>query len=160
MTRRYARTPHDQRAYGYVPRNYGKRTTLIAAMTTDGMGPVMLLEGGVDTAAFTVYIRECLCPSLRPGQLVIMDNLSSHKAPSIREYIEAVPCRLHFLPTYSPDVSPIEPAFAKLKEYLRAAGARTQDALDKAIVQGLDAITAHDAQGWFRHSGYHISVAS
>jgi transposase len=160
MTRRYARAPHDQRAYGYVPRNYGKRTTLIASMTTEGMGPAMLLEGASETAAFTVYIRDCLCPSLKTGQTVLMDNLSSHKAPAIREYIEAAQCQLLFLPTYSPDFSPIEPAFAKLKEYLRAVGARTQDALDKAIAQGLDAITAHDAQGWVRHSGYRTSVAS
>jgi len=124
------------------------------------MGPAMLLEGGVDTAAFTVYIQDCLCPELRPGQIVVMDNLSSHKAQAIRESIEAAQCQLLFLPTYSPDLSPIEPAFGKLKEFLRAAGARTQEALDKAIVQGLDAITAHDAQGWFRHSGYRMSVAS
>ena len=159
MTRRYARSPQGERAVGYVPRNYGHRTTLIAALTAVAMEAPMLLEGAVDTEAFVAYVRECLCPILRPGQIVIMDNLSSHTGPAVRALIEAAQCTLLFLPPYSPDFSPIELAFAKIKELLRAAAARTQEALDQALTNALDAISAQDAQSWFRHCGYQLPVS-
>jgi transposase len=159
MTRRYARTPRGERAYGYVPRNYGRRTTLIAALTAEGMGPAMTLEGAVDTAAFRGYIEQCLVPSLRPGQIILMDNLSSHKSPAIGAMIEAAGCRLVLLPAYSPDFTPIEQAFAKIKEWLRKRAARTQEALEQAIAEALDRVTEQDARGWFRHCGYELSVA-
>ncbi len=120
----------------------------------------MTLEGAADTAAFTAYVRECLVPTLRPGQKVIVDNLSIHQDPGIRDLIEAAQCTLLFLPSYSPDFSPIELALAKLKEMLRAAAARTQEALDHAIAEALAAITSSDAQGWFRHCGYSFRVAT
>lgn len=154
LTRRYARAPRGERAYGYAPRNYGSRTTLVAALTPQGMDAPMVLEGAVDTRAFTAYVQQVLCPSLPPGQIVIMDNLSSHTDPAIRAAIEAVGCTLLLLPSYSPDFNPIELAFAKIKEALRAAAARTTAAWEQAIVAALDAITPSDVYGWFRHCGY------
>lgn len=154
MTRRYARSPRGERVGGQVPRNYGTSTTLVAALSPDGLGEAMTLPGAMNTAAFTVYLRDLLCPSLRPGQVVVMDNLSCHHAQGVRELIEARGCRLCYLPSYSPDFSPIEQAFSKIKEALRALGARTQQALDAAISQAIDLVTQADALGWFKHCGY------
>ncbi len=137
-----------------MPRNYGKSTTLLTSLSLGGLGPAMALEGAVDTAAFVVYVRELLCPSLRAGQTVVMDNLSAHKDAEVRELIEAARCHLLFLPSYSPDFSPIEPGFSKIKEGLRAAGARTQAALHDAIAEVIGTVTSEDACGWFTHCGY------
>ncbi len=157
LTRRYARARGGARALGYAPRNYGRRTTLLAALTPDGLTAPMLLEGAVDTAAFVAYLDQVLVPTLRPGQVVILDNLSCHRAGAARQAIEAAGCTLRFLPTYSPDFNPIELAFAKLKTALRAAAARTQAALDAAIGEALEAITQADARGWFHHCGYSLA---
>lgn len=154
MTPRYAYAPRGQRAYGKVPRNYGASMTLIASLSLAGMGEAMLLDGAADGAAFEVYIEQRLAPSLRPGQIVILDNLSIHLGSRVKQAIEAKGCRLLWLPAYSPDFSPIEEAFSKVKSVLRRQGARTRDALQEAIGQALDLITAHDARGWFRHCGY------
>jgi transposase len=159
MTRRYARTPRGERAYGYVPRNYGQRTTLIAALSPTGMGAAMTLAGAVDTVAFEAYVEQCLVPELRPGQIVLMDNLSSHKSPASERAIAGAGCRLVFLPPYSPDYAPIEQALSKIKAYLRQCAARTQDALDAAIADALEEVTAQDARGWFAHCGYELPVA-
>jgi transposase len=159
MALRYARTPQGERAVGYVPRNYGKRTTLIAALTTQGIGAAMTIEGAVDTAVFRAYVEQCLVPTLRPGQVVLLDNLSSHKDPASEAAIRAMGCRVVFLPPYSPDYAPIEHAFAKIKELLRRRAARTREALDMAIGDALNAVTAEDARGWFKHCGYEVSVA-
>jgi len=156
LTRRYARAPRGQRAHGQVPRNHGTPTTLLAALSPAGLGAAMTLEGAANTAAFTAYVREVLCPTLRPGQLVLVDNVSFHRAEAIRELIEAAECVLLFLPPYSPDFNPIEQAFSKLKARLRATAARTQPALETAIADALDEITAADARGWFRHCGYQL----
>ena len=154
MTRRYARAPRGKRARAKVPRNYGQRTSLVAALTTEGLGPAMTIPGAFDSAAFTVYVRDLLCPSLRTGQTVVMDNLNVHKGEVVLELIEAVGCTLLFLPSYSPDFSPIEPCFSKIKEALRAAAARTQETLDPAITQAINQVTKEDAIGWFSHCGY------
>ncbi len=154
LTRRYARAPGGQRARGRVPRNHGTGTTLIAALTTTGLTASMTLPGALDTPAFLVYVREILCPSLRPGQIVILDNLSVHKAAEAERLIAAAGCRVLFLPPYSPDFSPIEMAFSQIKAFLRSAGARTQDALDQAITAALNLVTAADARAYFRHCGY------
>jgi transposase len=138
-------------------RNYGRRTTLLAALTPAGLTAPLLLEGAVDTAAFVAYLAQVRVPALQPGQHVILDNLSCHRAAAARQLIEAAGCTLHFLPTYSPDFNPIELAFAKLQTRLRAAAARTQAALDAAIPEALEAITQADAQGWFRHCGYSLA---
>lgn len=154
LTRRYARAPRGARAVTTVPRNHGTATSLVAALSPLGLGAAMTLEGALDGAAFTVYVRDLLCPTLRPGQVVLFDNVSIHQGEAVREWIQAAGCTVRFLPPYSPDFAPIEHAFAKLKDALRAAGARTQAALEAAIAQALDLVTAADARGWFTHCGY------
>jgi transposase len=158
LTPRYARAPKGKRAIGSVPRNTNKNTTLIASMTTAGMGPAMLLEGATDTAAFEAYLEHLLVPALVPGQVVVLDNLSAHTSVRVRELIEACGCAVWFLPAYSPDVSPIEEAFSKLKALLRRAEARTREALHVAIAKALEQITALDAQGFFTHCGYGLQA--
>lgn len=150
----YARAPKGERAYGTIPRHYGKNTTLVAALTPQGIGPALALHGALDTPACVAYVRELLAPTLRPGQIVLLDNLSCHTAPQVRQLIEARGCQVLHLPAYSPDFSPIENAFAKIKQALRRVGARTTDALHSALAQALDAITAQDAENFFRHCGY------
>jgi transposase len=154
MTPLYAYAPRGQRAVGKVPRNYGANMTLLASMSVQGMGEALMLDGAADAAAFEVYIEQVLAPSLRPGQLVILDNLSIHLGSRVKQAIEAKGCRLIFLPAYSPDFSPIEHAFSKLKSFLRRVGARTREDLQEAIAQALTRITAADALGWFTHCGY------
>lgn len=160
LTRPYAWAPHDERARGRVPRNYGARTSLVASLTVDGLGPAMTRSGSIDTAAFVAYVQDVLAPSLRPGQIVVLDNLSAHKADAVRDLIEARQCQLLFLPPYSPDFSPIELAFAKLKAFLRQVAARTQEALDEAIRLALDQVSPEDARHFFRHCGYYLPAES
>jgi transposase len=137
-----------------VPRNYGKNTTLVAALTPDGLQAPWLIEGAMNTETFEWYIREELAPLLQPGQVVVLDNLSAHKATSIREAIEARGCELLYLPPYSPDCTPIEQAFSKIKALLRGLGARTKEALQEAVCLAIEAITGSDAAAWFAHAGY------
>ncbi len=137
-----------------MPRNRGRNTTLIAALSAAGVGAAMTLPGALDGPAFVAYVRAFLVPTLRPGQVVVLDNLAVHKVAAARALVEAAGCALLFLPAYSPDFSPIEHAFAKLKAHLRRTGARTEVALHAAIAAALDAITTSDAHGWFRHCGY------
>lgn len=120
------------------------------------MGPALMLRGATDTAAFEVSIEAVLGPSFVPGQIVVMDNLSAHKSARVRELIEGYDCQLWFLPSYSPDVSPIELAFSKLKERLRRACARTQETLEDAIATALEEITPADARSYFTHCGYNV----
>jgi transposase len=137
-----------------VPRNRGKNTTLVAALTPDGLQVPWMFEGAMDSATFVWYITEQLGPTLRPGQVVVLDNLSVHKAASIREALEARGCELLFLPPYSPDFTPIEQAFSKLKAILRGLGVRTREALVEAVRVALNVITPADAAAWFAHAGY------
>ncbi len=118
------------------------------------MGEALLLDGSADAAAFEAYIEQILVPSLRPGQIVILDNLSIHQGPRVKQAIEARGCQLLYLPAYSPDLSPIEEAFSKLKAILWRVGARTREALQDVIIQALPSITEKDALGWFLHCGY------
>lgn len=154
LTPLYARAPKGQRAYGSVPRNRRANMTLIASLSLQGMGEALILEGSADAQAFEIYVEQVLVPSLSSGQLVVMDNLSTHTGEKVRQVIEAKGCRLLFLPSYSPDLSPIEEAFSKLKTFLRRAEARTHETLQEAIIQALATITAQDAHGWFQHCGY------
>jgi transposase len=154
LTRFYGWAPHDQRATGSVPRNHGKNTTLVAALAPDGLHEPWLIEGAMDTDSFAWYITEQLAPTLRPGQIVVLDNLSAHKADRIRQAIAARHCQLLFLPPYSPDFTPIEQAFSKIKAILRGLGARTKEALQEAVRLAIEAITRHDAAAWFAHAGY------
>lgn len=154
LTPLYARAPRGQRAYGAAPRNWGKNTTLIAGLTLSGIQAPFILEGAVDTLAFETYVEQVLAPSLRPGQVVVLDNLSVHKGARVRQAIEARGCQVLFLPAYSPDLTPIEEAFSKLKTWLRRLGARTRELLEEAIAEALQQITAQDAHGCFWHCGY------
>jgi transposase len=159
MTPRYSRAPRGQRASGRVPRNHEKNTTLVACLSLNGLGEVMTLAGALDGDAFAAYLREFLIPTLVPGQIVVMDNLSVHKDKRVRPLIESARCLLVYLPAYSPDLTPIEHAFSKIKEYLRRAGARSRAALDAAITAALATVTAEDAEGWFTHCGYTMQQA-
>lgn len=154
LTRLYARSPKGKRAYGAIPRNRRANITLLASLSLQGMGEALILEGPADRAVFEVYIDQILAPSLQAGQIVILDNLSTHTGAKVRQAIEARGCRLLFLPSYSPDLSPIEEAFSKLKALLRRVGARTAEALQEAVGQALRTITVQDAHGWFGHCGY------
>ena len=124
------------------------------------MGPALVVEGAADRPAFATYLREALVPSLRPGQTVVLDNLTVHKSEEMRRLIEDAGCRLLFLPASSPDFTPIEPAFAKIKQALRRAETRTFEALVAAIGGALDAVTATDARGFFAHCGYPLPRAT
>jgi hypothetical protein len=150
----YAWSRRGERAYGQAPRNWGSNVTLLASMTREGMGACIAVEGATTKAVVEAYVEEALAPSLRPGQVVVMDNLSSHKGQRVRELIEGRGCELLYLPPYSPDFNPIERAFAKLKALLRRAQARTFGALIEAMGRGLGEITDQDASGFFRHCGY------
>jgi transposase len=155
MTRLRARAPKGERAFGSVPRNRGKNTTLIASMTLGGaMGECMAVEGSTKAFVFEAYEERFLAPSLRPGHIVVMDNLGAHKTGRVRELIEGEGCELWFLPAYSPDLNPIEEAFSKVKARLRKAAARTRGALVEAMGEALSAVTPRDARGWFAHCGY------
>jgi transposase len=154
LARLYAWAPRHQRARTRVPRNHGKNTTLVAALSWQGVQAPWTVEGAIDTPAFAVYVRDVLAPTLQSGQIVILDNLSVHKSAAIRKAIEDRGCQLVFLPTYSPDLTPIEQAFSKLKAILRRLAARTREALFDALATALEAITPEDAHGWFRHAGY------
>jgi transposase len=156
LTPLYAYAPRGERAVSRVPKNRGRNTTILGALTLSGVEAAMTLEGAADGAAFEVFVERILLPVLSPGQIVVMDNLNIHKSQRVRQLIEGVGCCVWFLPTYSPDLNPIEKAWSKLKEYLRRVGARTREALDEAISSGLDTITAQDAAHWFRHCGCHL----
>jgi transposase len=157
MTRAYARAPRAERAVGRVPRNHGKATSLVAALTPGGLRAPLRRLGAFNAGNFAAYVEQVLCPALRPGQVVVLDNLSIHKDARVRRAVEAAGCRLLFLPPYSPDFSPIENAWSKVKAALRRAGARAQDALDAAIDRAIATITPQDAQAFFRHCGYPLA---
>ena len=150
----YGYAPKDERLHLPVPRNRGKNTTLLSSMTTGGMGPSLAVEGATTARVFEAYVEKVLVPSLRAGQIVVMDNLSAHKPRRIRELIEQQDCELRYLPAYSPDYNPIEEAFSKVKNLLRKAAARSKKALVEAIGQALSAVTARDTRGFFDHCGY------
>ena len=150
MTRLYARSIGGARIHETTPDGRWKILTILGAISTRGMIATMTIEAATDREIFLAYLDEVLCPKLRSGDVVVMDNLSSHKVNGVRERIEAVGARLLYLPPYSPDLNPIEKAWAKLKQLLRAAKARTKEALDQAIAQLLPLLTAEDAKAWFR----------
>jgi transposase len=158
MDRLCSRAPRGERAYGKVPRNRGKNTTLIASMSLSGMGEAMCIQGSTDAQAFEVYIEHFLAPALKDGQVVVLDKLGAHRPRRVRELIEERGAELVFLPSYSPDLNPIEEAFSKIKNILRKLGARTHEALLEAMEEALSKVTASDAAGWFDHCGYQVEV--
>ncbi len=156
----YAWAPKGQRAYWSVPRNRGPNTTVLSSMSAQGMGPSLTVEGATTSAVFEAYVEQVLAPTLRRGQVVVMDNLRAHKGERIKEMIEQRGCQLVYLPAYSPDLNPIEEAFSKIKGLVRKAEARTREALVEAIGSALSALTAKDARGFFEHCGSRMSVQS
>jgi transposase len=146
--------PQGERLRLSVPRKRGKNTTLLSSMTLSGMGPSLAVEGATTARVFETYVMKVLAPSLKEGQVVVMDNLGAHRPRRVRELIEARGCELLYLPSYSPDYNPIEEAFAKVKDLLRKAAARTKEALVEAIGAALSAVTTADVRGFFEHAGY------
>ena len=158
MTRPRGRCPVGERLVAAVPHGHWRTTTLVAALDRRGVRCSMTLDGPVNRAAFEAFVRQVLVPTLSPGDVVVMDNLSSHKGERVRDLVEAAGATVLYLPPYSPDLNPIEPAFAKLKQLLRSAGHRTVDALWADVQRMLDLITPADAANFFRHCGYTLQV--
>ena len=154
MTRLYGRGPRGLRVVGKVPHGHWKTTTFVGALRAGGFVAPTVLDGPMNGAAFREYVEQQLAPALRPGDVVIMDNLAAHKTGGVREAIEGVGARLVYLPPYSPDLNPIELAFAKLKALLRAAAERTVDSLEETIGQLLDRFEPRECLAYFRHCGY------
>jgi transposase len=150
----YGYAPRGKRLHLTVPRKRGKNTTLLSSMSLKGMGPSRAVEGATTARVFETYVQKVLAPSLEEGQVVVMDNLGAHRPKRIEELIEQRGCELLYLPAYSPDYNPIEEAFAKIKNLLRRAGARSKETLLDTIAAALCAISARDAQGFFEHAGY------
>jgi transposase len=154
MTRLYGRSFDGRRVVDATPHGHWCTTTMISALRFDGSTADMVLEGATDGAAFLAYTERILVPSLRPGDIVVMDNLTSHKMPAVVKAIEAANAQVWFLPPYSPDFNPIEKMWSKVKAYLRKVKARTKEALWQAIGDALKTVTASDALGWFESCGY------
>jgi transposase len=151
MTRLYARSLGGQRIHESTPGGHWKIMTILGAMSLRGMVATMTVEAATDTEVFLAYVEHVLCPALKSGDVVVMDNLSSHKVNGVREWIEKAGAEVLYLPPYSPDLNPIEKAWAKLKQLLRSAKARTKETLDQAIEEALKLISADNAQAWFKH---------
>jgi transposase len=149
-----ARAPKGERAFAKAPKNWKTNVTLISSMSLGGMGASMSIEGSADGDGFLVYVERLLCPTLKRGQIVVMDNLSVHKMKKVRELIEERGCSLVFLPSYSPDFNPIEQAFSKVKTLLRKAKARSFEVLVEATGRALSAVTKEDTRAFFTHCGY------
>jgi transposase len=156
LTRRQGRAVRGQRVHDATPQARWQTVTLLGALGLEGLTAAMTVAGACDGEVFRVFLDQVLGPRLRPGQVVAMDNLSVHKVPGVRPRIEARGAQLWYLPRYSPDLSPIEPCWSKVKTALRAAKARTHEALDDAVTAALAAVTPDDARGWFRHCGYPV----
>ncbi len=152
----YGYAPRGERLHLSVPRNRGKNTTLLSSMTVEGIGPSLAVEGATTARVFETYVEEVLAPSLRSGQIVVMDNLGAHRPARIGELIEERGCELLYLPAYSPDYNPIEEAFAKIKNLLRRAGARSRETLVETMGVALCAVSSKDARGFFEHAGYRL----
>jgi transposase len=158
LVRLYGRAPKGERAVGQAPYGRWERLTILGGLSlARGLGACMSVDGAADTDVVVAFAAQVLVPPLRPGQVVVLDNLAPHKAHRVRTLIEAAGCRLRLLPPYSPDFNPIEQAWSKLKALLRGIGARTTEALNAALTAVLDRITTTDAQSWFAHCGYATS---
>lgn len=154
MTRNYGRAPSGERVTEGTPQGHWHTVTMLAALTTRGLQAPMIIESPTDGDVFLAYLEQVLCPQLRPGQVVILDNLSAHKVAGVEQLIAATGARLLYLPPYSPDFNPIEQAWSKIKQWLRSAKARSVEALEGAIAEALRAVTADNALAWFSHCGY------
>jgi transposase len=157
MTRRYARAPRGEGAYGVVPRNHGTNLSVIGALGLRGMIATMSVDGAVDTEVFDIFVSQVLVPALQPGDVVLLDNLTVHHASIIEQAVNTVGGTVRFLPAYSPDFSPIEPCWSKLKTFLRGCAARTRARLEDALTKALLTLSPEDIRGWFHHCGYEVA---
>jgi transposase len=159
LTRRYARAPRGRRAVGRIPGGRWRRLTILGAIARGGLIAVMTVAAATSTAVFLAFVEGLLIPALhpRPEALVVMDNLAPHRATAVRDALRRAGLAHRYLPAYSPDMNPIEPAWAKLKDKLRAVAPRTIEALDAALPDALRSITPDDTRAWFRHCGYRSS---
>ena len=157
MTRLYGRAPGGERAVGKVPRNYGENLSVIGAINLQGVVTSMTIDGAVDGLAFSAFVENFLVPKLKPGQIVIMDNLNIHLSDRVESLITQAKASIIYLPPYSPDYSPIENFWSKVKACLRAVGARTKRKLLKALAQAFDSVTTDDIHGWFKLCGYKVA---
>jgi transposase len=158
MTRLYGRAPRGRRVSGTVPFGHWKTMTFVAALRLDGITAPWLLDGAMDGQAFRTYVERLLVPALRPGDIVVMDNLPAHKLAAVRDALEQTGAQVFYLPPYSPDMNPIELVFAKLKTLLRQDPARTIETLWRRIGKLLDAFTPAECANFFHHAGYQHSL--
>jgi transposase len=158
FTRLRGRAARGARVVERVPHGHWRLLTVLAAVTVEGVAAAATVDAATDGEVFRTFVREALAPALRPGQVVVMDNLAAHKVAGVREAVEAAGCRLVYLPPYSPDFSPIEPAWSKFKQALRSAAARTAGQLGEAVAAALNTITGADCLGYFRHCGYTLRL--
>ena len=157
MTRLRGRAPRGERVRERVPRNYGPQTSLIGTLSLAGVEAVMTLEGAVDTSAFNAYVEHFLRPTIKRGDVLVLDNLTAHHASRIEEVAAACGAEVIWLAPYSPDFSPIELMWSKIKTALRAAKARTREELEQAFKAALELVTESDCFGWFTHCGYQVT---
>jgi transposase len=157
MTRRYGRAPRGERVHDSAPRNDGTHTSVIGAMGLRGLVATLAVEGAVDTLCFDAYAERVMGPRLRPGDVVVLDNLTAHRARRIEKVAARRRAQVLWLAPYSPDFSPIEQCWSKIKTYLRGVKARTAEALDKALAQAVGLVTRADIRGWLKHCGYSLT---
>ena len=157
LTRLYARAIGGSRTAEAVPRNYAVSTSMISTMGVGGVTATMLIEGSVDTVVFNAYCEQVLRPTLHTGDVIVLDNLGAHRASRIEEVSGECGAQVIWLPPYSPDFSPIELMWSKVKAYLKKVKARTQEELEAAIAAALETITVSDCRNWFRHCGYEVT---
>jgi transposase len=158
MTRIWGRAPRGERIVEATPGGHWKVLTTLATLSLAGIGAAMTIEAATDGDIFSDYVEQVLVPTLEAGDVVVLDNLSAHKVPGIQEAVQARGARLLYLPPYSPDLNPIEQAWSKFKQFLRAAKARTRQALDQAVADALKTITPENAAAWFKHCGYNVTA--
>lgn len=156
MARRYGRAPRGERVVAAIPHGHWKTTTFVAGLRLDGLSAPLVLDGPINGEAFRAYVEQFLAPTLSPGDIVVMDNLGSHKVVGVREAIQARGATLLYLPPYSPDLNPIEMAFSKLKAILRKVAARTVDDLWRAIANALDDFAPHECRNYIANAGYSV----
>ena len=158
LLRRYGRSPRGTRLHDHTPCSHWQTHTVIAALRVDGIGAPAVFDGPIDNASFYAYVEQVLAPTLRRGDVVVLDNLAVHKQPEVRAAIEATGAQIRFLPPYSPDFNPIEMAFAKLKAFLRAARPRTFDHVTALTAAALALFTPAECRNYVRHCGYRLAV--
>ena len=158
LLRRYGRSPRGERLHDHAPCSHWQATTVIAALGLDGLRAPAVFDGPIDNPSFLAYIEQVLVPTLRPGTVVVLDNLVVHKQPAVRAAIEAVGAQIRFLPPYSPDFNPIELAFAKLKAFLRAARPRSFEQVSDLIAIALGLFTSDECANYARHCGYRVAT--